>query len=621
MSVEVRPLGAKCNLSCSYCYQDKERRNRSNNSNKYSITKIINSIEVLDEPFTLFGGEALLTPKADLEKLWKFGFEKFGSNRIQTNGLLIDLECIELFHKYNVHVGVSIDGPEQLNDARQFRDEKNTLNATRKIIENIKLLCQHNIVPSIIVTLHRLNGVDSALENLKTWITQLEKLGIKNVRLHILEVDNEQVRKELCLSSSENIALFKSLMEFEENSLKTLSFDLFNEIRALLVGQDKDVSCVWHACDSYSTQAVQGIDGNGQFSNCGRTSKDGINYIKAETEGFERYLSLAVTEQSDGGCKGCEFFFACKGQCPGTAMGNDFRKRSEYCSVWKELFNTSENYLNKRKVNTILSENKGDSITVQMVEYWKAGKNIPIYFAKYLVDKNADPIGSSDLDKYSSLIWRVSWKGQKEMSIWKQRFPLMSKACCIAKCSLIAKGYIKHLSALVSIQYLDEVISFCNSQNITLKTKELNLNHYRQQLEIEDLFVEITVEKDREADKVQQVELDSFSAVELVSKIVKDNSAIYIGDLKTATIVEKAHLNVFWKEFGICTAGIELDFFLRELSGLGFESEAVFIKELLTGRLIVSSVNNVLEINSQMLRMLTFDHRLVDCNLKFNFTS
>ena len=48
------------------------------------------AIEREDRHFTLFGGEPLLMPKADLEALWAWGYQRFGTNSVQTNGTLID---------------------------------------------------------------------------------------------------------------------------------------------------------------------------------------------------------------------------------------------------------------------------------------------------------------------------------------------------------------------------------------------------------------------------------------------------------------------------------------------------------------------------------------------------
>ena len=61
--------------------------------------------------FTVFGGEPLLAPIEHLEEVWKFGFERYGKNGIQTNGTLITDQHIDLFKRYNVQIGISVDGP------------------------------------------------------------------------------------------------------------------------------------------------------------------------------------------------------------------------------------------------------------------------------------------------------------------------------------------------------------------------------------------------------------------------------------------------------------------------------------------------------------------------------
>jgi uncharacterized protein len=74
------------------------------------------------------------------------------------------------------------------------------------------------------------------------------------------------------------------------------------------------------------------------MSNCGRAYKDGVNWLKADTPGFERYVALYHTPQEHGGCAGCKYFAFCKGQCPGTAIDGDWRNRSLECRLWYSLF-------------------------------------------------------------------------------------------------------------------------------------------------------------------------------------------------------------------------------------------------------------------------------------------
>ena len=109
-------------------------------------------------------------------------------------------------------------------------------------------------------------------------------------------------------------------------------FDITSDIRSLLLGKDDRASCVWRACDPFHTEAVRGLEGDGKESKCGRVNKEGIDYLRPDKKGYERYIHLYKTEDKDGGCKSCRFFLMCKGQCPGTGIDGDWRKKSEQIS-------------------------------------------------------------------------------------------------------------------------------------------------------------------------------------------------------------------------------------------------------------------------------------------------
>jgi uncharacterized protein len=343
MGVELRPFGVACNLACAYCYQNPMRA-AGNFRQDFSMEKMKAALEGAASPFILFGGEPLLMRLEDLEEIFAFGFERHGSNGIQTNGALIRDAHLELFRRYNVEVGVSIDGPGALNDVRLDRKRSRTRETTVAIEANIERLCREHRPPGLIVTLHRGNASAEHLPEMYRWMRGLDALGIRGVRLHLLEVDDSEVGGALALSARENV---EAVLGFAclQAELGTLRFDVVEEMKALLVGKDENTACVWHACDPYSTKAVRGIEGNGQSSNCGRTNKDGVDYLPADRGGYERALALYHTPQADGGCQDCRFFLMCKGQCPGTAMDSDWRNRSEHCGIWKYLFATLENQL------------------------------------------------------------------------------------------------------------------------------------------------------------------------------------------------------------------------------------------------------------------------------------
>ena len=329
-------MGVACNIQCQYCYQNPQR-DAGNVPRAYDLEAMKAAVEREGGPFTLFGGEGLLVPEDDLEALWAWGLERYGSNGVQTNGVLINDAHVRMFHRYQVQVGVSIDGPGELNDARWAGTPERTREATAKTEAAIERLCAEGIPPSLIVTLHRGNATAEKLPVMHDWLRRLEALGVTSARLHALEVDSDDVGVVYALSAEENLVAFSSFLGLEAE-LSTLGLDLFDDMRNLLLGTDDQTTCVWNACDPYTTRAVRGVEGMGQASNCGRTNKDGIDFVKAPVEGFERYLALYHTPQEHGGCADCRFFVMCKGQCPGTAIDGDWRNRTEHCDLWKGLF-------------------------------------------------------------------------------------------------------------------------------------------------------------------------------------------------------------------------------------------------------------------------------------------
>ena len=373
MTIELRPLGVLCNLKCTYCYQHPQRQ-AGNSGGLYDLDLMKRAAEEENGAFTLFGGEPLLLPVRDLETLWAWGCERYGKNSVQTNGTLIRDAHIALFRKYKVNVGISLDGPGELNDLRAAGSLDATRKATARTEAAIERLCREDIAPSVIVTLHRLNSRPGRLEAMNQWFRGLDAMGVRSVRLHVLESESRAIRDAYGLSAEENIAALRNFFALE-TSLRQLRFDVFREMEKLLLADDEGVSCLWAACDPYTTRAVRGIEGHGQRSNCGRTGKEGIHFVKAGSPRYERQLALYFTGQRWGGCAGCRFFLMCKGQCPGTAIDGDWRNRTEHCAVWKALFEAVEARLLSGGKAPLSLRPEREKIEAAMVAAWSGGSN------------------------------------------------------------------------------------------------------------------------------------------------------------------------------------------------------------------------------------------------------
>jgi uncharacterized protein len=324
--------------------------------------------------FCLFGGEPLLMKREDIEDLWAWGLSLFGRNSIQTNGTLIDAAVIRLFRRYRVGVGISYDGPGELNDARWCGNLRATRRATGRVEQAIESLCREQLHPALIVTLSRANGAAERLPALHDWIRRLDALGIRRVRLHLLEIDNEAIRSRYALTAGENVAALLGLARLE-SELQGLRFDLFAEMRDMLQGRDHRAACSWKGCDPYTTDAVAGITGDGRRTNCGRTDKEGIDYEKSASPGFERYLALYFTPQEAGGCRDCRFFLMCKGQCPGTAWQGDWRNKTEHCEVWQAIYGEFEREFLARGVEPLSVSGRRKELERFFIAAWLHGES------------------------------------------------------------------------------------------------------------------------------------------------------------------------------------------------------------------------------------------------------
>ncbi|MCC7207977.1 MAG: radical SAM protein, partial [Anaerolineae bacterium] len=135
------------------------------------------------------------------------------------------------------------------------------------------------------------------------------------------------------------------------------------------------VTCLWVACDPYTTRSVWGVEGNAQATNCGRENKDGVDFSKSDTEGYERYLALYHTPHEYGGCQGCRFFLMCKGNCPGTALDGDWRNRSQDCPVWYPLLEHLEAEMLADGRAPISRHPQREQIEAMFLEAWASGQN------------------------------------------------------------------------------------------------------------------------------------------------------------------------------------------------------------------------------------------------------
>jgi hypothetical protein len=164
-------------------------------------------------------------------------------------------------------------------------------------------------------------------------------------------------------------------------------------------------------------------------------NKEGIGFIKADTSGYERYLALYRTPQSDNGCAGCRFFLMCKGQCPGTAIDGDWRNRTEHCEEWKYLFGVIERRMIKQGKTPLTIQPLRFELERRQVEAWEHGENPSInrsLAAWYKEQTNGGDAAATsavpDPTVRPTPRFRVSWVGEPAREKWQVRLERLQSA-------------------------------------------------------------------------------------------------------------------------------------------------------------------------------------------------
>lgn len=337
-------IDTSCNLACEYCY---EHPSREVTQPEYDVEAIMDRLEDWKEmypnetPPGLHGGEPLLIPDDDMDRFLEYIDENWEQNPwIQTNGSLISEKHIELFEKYNVHVGISCDGPGELNRMRKSKGG-NTEETTQKTIDNIHRLHDRGISVGLIVVLHDYNaGTDERFEKLLDWIDEVNQKGIDgHFNVGRMPTGDLQLSPERY-----GEVLIQTLEWVDEKDYRM--WNPVIKMRNGLLKNDVD-DCKYGTCDPRGSGYAKTITGNGQFSGCARMWSqigDGNPTLQGPSNNDTynsyqlRYEMLQKTPQENGGCAGCQFWDLCKGGCPANGIDGDYRQKTVWCEGLKAFY-------------------------------------------------------------------------------------------------------------------------------------------------------------------------------------------------------------------------------------------------------------------------------------------
>ncbi len=195
-TVALQPT-TECNLGCDYCYLPPEDLASRNKMDQSIVSGLAQELEAVaeDSPssewtlsLVLHAGEPLMAGLKHLkethyEPLERLRLAKRIQHDLQTNGTLITAKACELFQRYDVGLGVSIDGPQWANDRRHTPSGKETFTRTMRGIE---CLTDHEL-PFSAIGVVSLASIPIIVDRMDEYLQFFNDIGANEVGFSIEE--------------------------------------------------------------------------------------------------------------------------------------------------------------------------------------------------------------------------------------------------------------------------------------------------------------------------------------------------------------------------------------------------------------------------------------------------
>jgi len=345
-----------CNINCSYCYlPDRHSKNQLSLDVLTVIFEKVFTSNFFQKNLTVawHAGEPLSVPISFYEKAFEIIEtlkEKFNlsslriTHTLQTNGTLINQGWCDLFKKYDVKVGVSVDGPEFIHDAhRKTRTGLGTFGATMR---GISWLQKNDIVFTVISVLTALS-LEHGDEILKFFVDQ----DIKYIGFNVEEIEGSHQTSGLNDRSLEvkYRDFMKSMYQFSKANINKIHLREFEQAE-FFIREQKDIKK-----GQSSPFLMLNIAYNGDFSTFSpellsmdsKTYGDFIlgNFLTdtlesvVETEKFKR-ISQDIQAGVDLCEETCDYFLVCGGGAPANKYfenGSFATSETMYCRYTKQI--------------------------------------------------------------------------------------------------------------------------------------------------------------------------------------------------------------------------------------------------------------------------------------------
>ena len=373
--VMSKPMGATCNLNCTYCYY-LEKKGLYNGRKDFKMpddvleTYTRQYIEQQEAPVVSFvwqGGEPTMAGIDFFRKAIAFQKEfangKKIENSFQTNGTLLNDEWCNFLKENDFLVGISIDGPEELHDYyRKYSDGSPSFD---KVMNGIRLLKKHGVAFNTLSVVNRKTSehplevyhfLKEAGSTFIQFIPIIERAAVDPAPHELSLVSPDYQGKAVVtdwsvLPEQYGKFLISIFEEWVRNDVGKYFVQLFDVTLANWVGEAPGL-CVFN--ETCGNAAV--IEHNGDVYSCdhfvysdyvlGNIMKNDLG--KMITSEKQVKFGLDKRNKLPSYCIDCEYRFACHGECPKHRFMNtpDGEPGLNYlCEAYKMFFRHVHPYM------------------------------------------------------------------------------------------------------------------------------------------------------------------------------------------------------------------------------------------------------------------------------------
>ena len=341
-----------CNLACKYCYTEirdtNEKIKISTLEKFFSDLKIYEFENSKDKNITTeiiwHGGEPLLMGiefyKKAIEIQKSLETENFHySNLMQTNGTLLTQEYWNLLHQNKFKLGISLDGPEEINDrTRLYKDGSSTF---EDVMKGVKIISKNQSIQFLaVISSKNIDELDEVINFFHS--------GNYSVKFNpLIPSGCASENEDLALSTKKYGAEVSKLFSkwFANDSKDYAHIENFKDMIKSYM-ESRPYGCNYSkTCQSSFTSLAP----NGDIYPCARF--DGIEEFKLGnilTDSLSNIMKNPIREKLntryktlDESCKSCDINNLCNGGCMHNAyLSGDIMSKDPFCPSHKKIFGT-----------------------------------------------------------------------------------------------------------------------------------------------------------------------------------------------------------------------------------------------------------------------------------------